>query len=216
MRRLVRIVIADDHPVVRSGLAAMFAAEPGFEVVGKAATGEEAVSLTEERLRPDVVLMDLRMPTMDGVRATEKIAASCPATRVVVLTTYDTDADVLRAIEAGAVGYLLKDAAEKDLFAAVHAAAEGEPFLAPAAMSRLMERTRRAPDEALSGREIEVLALVAKGASNREVAGELWLSEATVKSHLIRIYGKLGVDDRTAAVTVALERGILRLGQQDH
>lgn len=142
MTRLIRIVIADDHPVVRSGLAAMFVAEPGFEVVGKAATGEEAVSLTE-RLRPDVVLMDLRMPAMDGVRATEKIATSRLATRVVVLTTYDSDADVLRAVEAGAVGYLLKDAAETDLFAVVRAAAEGEPFLAPAALSRLMERTRR-------------------------------------------------------------------------
>lgn len=210
MKASVRLLIADDHPVVRSGLRAMFAGEPDFEVVGEATTGAEAVHLAA-RLRPDVVLMDLRMPEMDGVEATERIKSSGAETRILVLTTYDSDTDILRAVEAGAIGYLLKDAPEEELYDAVRAAAEGKSLLAPPAAALLMERTRRAPEENLSGREIEVLRLVSKGASNREIASALWISEATVKSHLIRIYGKLDVDDRTAAVTVAFERGILRL-----
>jgi DNA-binding NarL/FixJ family response regulator len=209
--RRIRVVIADDHPVVRGGLRGMFAAQPDLEVVGEAENGIEAVELAERR-RPDVVLMDLRMPRMDGVAATERIRARLPETRVVVLTTYDSDSDILRAVEAGATGYLLKDAPEEDLYGAVRAAAEGKPLLAPSVAALLMERTRRPLGENLSGREIEVLRLVAKGLSNREVASELWISEATVKSHLIRIFGKLGVDDRTAAVTAAFERGILKPG----
>jgi DNA-binding NarL/FixJ family response regulator len=211
----VRLLIADDHPVVRSGLRGMFAGQDDLEVVGEAATGDEAVTLAS-RLEPDVVLMDLRMPQMNGVTATTRIKAQQPNAHILVLTTYDSDSDILRAVEAGATGYLLKDAPEEELFGAVRTVAKGKPLLASAVAARLMEKTREPLAGRVSGREIEVLALVAKGASNREIAGELWISEATVKSHLIRIYGKLGVDDRTAAVTVALERGILHLGQRDY
>ena len=204
------MLIADDHPVVRGGLRGMFATQPDLELVGEAKTGTEAVSLAG-RLKPDVVLMDLRMPEMDGVAATERIKDSNPEIRVVVLTTYDSDSDILRAVEAGATGYLLKDTPEERLYEAIRAVADGRPLLAPSATTLLMERTRRAPEENLSGREIEVLGLVARGSSNREIAEALWISEATVKSHLIRIYAKLGVADRTAAVTTAIERGMLRL-----
>ena len=210
MKERIRLLIADDHPVVRSGLRGIFESEPDLEVLGEAKTGAEAADLAL-RLRPDVVLMDLRMPQMDGVAATERIKDSRSQTQVLVLTTYDSDADILRAVEAGANGYLLKDAPEEELLAAVRSAAEGRPILAPTVTSRLIERTHTPPEENLSGREIQVLQLVAQGTNNREIAKELWISEATVKSHLIRIYGKLSVDDRTAAVTAAFERGILRL-----
>ena len=210
LQKRIRVLIADDHPVVRGGLRGMFATQPDLELVGEAKTGTEAVSLAG-RLKPDVVLMDLRMPEMDGVAATERIKDSNPETRVVVLTTYDSDSDILRAVEAGATGYLLKDAPEETLYEAIRAVAEGRPLLAPSATTLLMERTRRQPEENLSGREVEVLGLVARGSSNREIAEALWISEATVKSHLIRIYAKLGVTDRTAAVTTAIERGMLRL-----
>lgn len=206
----ISVVIADDHPVVRTGLQGMLAAQPDMEVVGEATTGAEAIALVEQ-LHPDVILMDLRMPDMDGVGATAHIAARQPGTHVLVLTTYDTDADILRAIEAGATGYLLKDAPRDDLFRAIRAAAKGESFLAPAVATRLMGRVRAPFEQMLSSREVEVLKLAARGASNKEIAQQLWLSEATVKSHLIHIFGKLGVGDRTAAVMVALERGILRL-----
>lgn len=206
----IRLLIADDHPVVRGGLRGMFATQPDLELVGEAETGTEAVSLAG-RLKPDVVLMDLRMPEMDGVAATERIRSLNPETRVVVLTTYDSDSDILRAVEAGATGYLLKDTPEETLYEAIRAVAEGKPLLAPSATTLLIERTRRSPEENLSGREIEVLGLVARGSSNREIAEALWISEATVKSHLIRINAKLGVTDRTAAVTTAMERGMLHL-----
>ena len=209
-KKCIRVLIADDHPVVRGGLRGMFATQPDLELVGEAKTGTEAVSLAG-RLEPDVVLMDLRMPEMDGVAATERIKDSNPEIRVVVLTTYDSDSDILRAVEAGATGYLLKDTPEERLYEAIRAVAEGRPLLAPSATTLLMERTRRQPEENLSGREVEVLGLVARGSSNREIAEALWISEATVKSHLIRIYAKLGVTDRTAAVTTAMERGMLRL-----
>ena len=210
MSEEVRLLIADDHPVVRAGLEGMLTGRGGFVVVGEAADGAQAVALAE-RLRPDVVLMDLRMPKMDGVAATKEVKDRAPETHVLVLTTYDSDADILRAIEAGATGYLLKDAPRDDLFRAIRAAARGESVLAPAVTARLMKRTLGPSEEALSSREIEVLALVAHGASNKELARTLHLSEATIKSHLIHIFNKLGVTDRTAAVTVALERGILRL-----
>ncbi len=155
--------------------------------------------------------MDLRMPEMDGVEAMNRIKVEHPQVNVLVLTTYDSDADILRAIEAGATGYLLKDAPREELFRAIRAAARGEPVLAPSVTARLMQRTQMPARAALSGREIEVLELVARGRSNKELAKDLHLSEATVKSHLIHIFDKLGVADRTAAVTVALERGILRL-----
>ena len=207
----VRLLIADDHPIVRAGFEGMLAGQPDLEVVGEAENGEEAARLAE-RLRPDVVLMDLRMPVMDGVEATNRIKeGGDPSANVLVLTTYDSDADILRAIEAGATGYLLKDTPREELFRAIRAAARGEPVLAPSVTARLMQRAQTPTSAALSGREIEVLELVARGGSNKELARELHLSEATVKSHLIHIFDKLGVTDRTAAVTVALERGILRL-----
>jgi DNA-binding NarL/FixJ family response regulator len=206
----IRLLIADDHPVVRDGLRHMLQGAPDFEVAGEASTGAEAVRMVE-RLAPDVVLMDLRMPEMDGVAATSQIRARFPGTHVLVLTTYDTDADILRAVEAGATGYLLKDAIREHLYTAIRSAARGETALAPAVASRLVGRMRTPAEEALTAREIEVLALVSKGASNAAIASELFISEATVKTHLIHIFGKLGVDDRTAAVVAALERGIIRL-----
>jgi DNA-binding NarL/FixJ family response regulator len=204
----IRLVIADDHPVVRDGLRGMLAQQPDFEIVGEAATGAEAVALVE-RLRPEVVLMDLRMPAMDGVAATGRVVAGPAATRVLVLTTYDTDADILRAVEAGATGYLLKDAPRQELFAAIRAAARGETVLAPAVAARLVGHVRAPAEETLTARELEVLTLVARGGTNAEVARGLYISEATVKTHLLHIFGKLDVDDRTAAVTRALERGLL-------
>jgi DNA-binding NarL/FixJ family response regulator len=206
----IRLLIADDHPIVRAGFEGMLAERIDLEVVGEAENGEEAVRLAE-RLLPDVVLMDLRMPVMDGVQATSKIKKGIPQANVLVLTTYDSDADILRAIEAGATGYLLKDTPREELFRAIRAAARGEPVLAPSVTARLMQRAQTPTRTALSGREIEVLELVARGGSNKELARELHLSEATVKSHLIHIFEKLGVTDRTAAVTVAIEKGILRL-----
>ena len=205
-----RLLVADDHPVVRAGLRGMLASQPDFEVVAEAANGAEAVKLTDQ-LQPHVVLMDLRMPEMDGVTAIAQIKARHPSIQILVLTTYDSDADILPAIENGATGYLLKDAPREDLFEAIRSAAQGKPLLAPAIAARLMERMRGPTEEALSSREVEVLGLVAKGASNREIANQLWISEATVKSHLLHIFSKLNVTDRTAAVTKALERGILRL-----
>ena len=206
----IGILIADDHPVVRMGLRGMLAGQPDFEVVGEAQTGEEAVDLTET-LGPDVVLMDLRMPGMNGVTATARIGEQRPDSRVLVLTTSDSGADILRAIEAGATGYLLKDAPREDLFRAVRAAAEGKPLLAPEVAAHLVERVRWSSDEILSRREVEVLELVARGKGNRDIAGELWISEATVKSHLLHIYSKLDAADRASAVAVAMKRGILRL-----
>jgi DNA-binding NarL/FixJ family response regulator len=206
----IRLVIADDHPVVRDGLRGMLAGQPGIEIVGEAATGAEAVALVA-RERPDVVLMDLRMPAMDGVAATGRIAAEHSGTHVLVLTTYDTDSDILRAVEAGATGYLLKDTPRQELFAAVRAAARGETVLAPAVAARLVGHVRAPAEEVLTAREVELLALVAQGHTNGQAARRLYISEATVKTHLLHIFGKLGVDDRTAAVTTALERGLLRL-----
>ena len=206
----VRLLIADDHPIVRAGFEGMLAEMSDLEVVGEAENGEEAVRLAQ-RLHPDVVLMDLRMPVVDGVEATNRIKEEDPGANILVLTTYDSDADILRAIEAGATGYLLKDTPREDLFRAIRAAARGQPVLAPSVTARLMQRAQTPARTALSGREIEVLELVARGGSNKELARDLHLSEATVKSHLIHIFDKLGVTDRTAAVTVALERGILRL-----
>ena len=210
MSRALRLLISDDHPVVRVGLIGMLSAEPGFEVVGEAADGAEAVSLSS-RLEPDVVLMDLRMPGVDGVEATAKIKAERPETGVLILTTYESDADILRAIEAGATGYLLKDAPREDLFRAIRSVAEGDSTLAPAIAARLMQRVRVPPEKLLSAREIEVLELVARGTSNKDVATTLWISETTVKSHMLHIFGKLEVTDRTAAVTAAIKRGIIRL-----
>jgi DNA-binding NarL/FixJ family response regulator len=206
----IHLVIADDHLVVRDGLRGMLESQPDFEVVGEASNGEEAVHLASS-LKPEVVLMDLRMPVMDGVTAIRQIKDSQPGVQVLVLTTYDSDADILPAIQAGATGYLLKDISREELYSAVRATARGESVLAPGVAARLLGRMRAPAEEQLSGRELEVLELVAEGNSNSEIASGLHISQATVKSHLIHIFGKLGVSDRTAAVTVALKRGILRL-----
>jgi DNA-binding NarL/FixJ family response regulator len=206
----IRLVIADDHLVVRAGLRAMLGAEPDFDVVGEATTGAQAIDLAD-RLRPDVVLMDLRMPEIDGVAATVRIRERHPNVHVLVLTTYDTDADILKAIEAGATGYLLKDATRDELVRAVRAAATGASVLTPSVASRLMDRLRAPRQEALSAREIEILEHVARGRTNKEIAAALFISEATVKTHLLHIFAKLDVQDRTQAVTVALDRGVLRL-----
>ena len=207
---VVRVVIVDDHPVVRDGLRGMLQGDEMLTVVGEAGGGDEAVR-TVAMLEPDVVLMDLRMPAGDGVDATARIVAAQPHVRVLVLTTYDTESDVLRAVEAGASGYLLKDAPVGELRRAVRATASGETVLAPAVAARLVRQARRPPVEALTARELDVLELVARGATNRDVGRALHVSEATVKSHLLHVFTKLGVNDRTAAVTTALDRGLIRL-----
>jgi DNA-binding NarL/FixJ family response regulator len=207
--KCIRLVIADDHPVVRAGLQGMLASQPDFEIVGEATTGVEAVALTAA-LHPDVVLMDLRMTEMDGVAAIVQIRKQQPMLPILVLTTYDSDVDILRAIEAGATGYLLKDTPRDQLYSAVRDVAQGKSVLAPAVMTRMLKYMHAPAEEALSAREIEVLTLVARGASNKEIARGLHISEATVKSHLIHIFSKLGVADRTAAVMVALEGGLLK------
>lgn len=206
----IRVLIADDHPVVRAGLQAMLAGQPDFELVGEATTGVEAVAMAAQ-LHPDVVLIDLRMAELDGAGATAQIRAQQPKMPVLVLTTYDSNADILRAIEAGATGYLLKDTPRDELFAAIRTVSQGKAVLAPVVATRLLRQRQMPVEERLSARELEVLTLVARGASNKEIARTVHLSEATVKSHLIHVFEKLGVSDRTAAVTVALERGLLRL-----
>lgn len=203
------VLIADDHPIVRSGLRSLLGVD-GIDVVGEAADGEEAVALAL-RLRPRIVLMDLQMPKLDGVAATRRIKAALPDTHVVVLTTFATEADVVRAVAAGALGYLLKDAPAPEIVQAVRAAAAGRPTVSSQVAAHLMTRTRSdAPS--LSRRELDVLERVATGATNAEIAKALRISEATVKTHLLHVFEKLGVNDRTAAVTVALERQLIRLG----
>ncbi|MEV4060860.1 response regulator transcription factor [Nonomuraea dietziae] len=205
---MIRIILVDDHPVVRSGLGAMLAGQPDFELVGEAATGEEGVELARE-LAPDIVLMDLQLgPGIHGSEATRRIAA-LGGPRVLVLTTFDTDADIVAAIEAGATGYLLKDAPSDDLHAAIRSAAAGTSALAPSVASRLLGRVRT-PNTTLSPRELEVLAHVAAGLSNRQISKTMFLSETTVKTHLAHIYAKLGVDSRTAAVASASKKGLIR------
>jgi DNA-binding NarL/FixJ family response regulator len=210
MSAVIRILIVDDHPVVRAGVRGMLESQSDFEVVGEAENGRAALERAA-RLRPGVVLMDLRMPEMDGVTAIRAIRKELSAVRIIVLTTYDTDADILLAIEAGASGYLLKDAPREELFRGIRATTRGSPALAPAVAARLSSRRSDADRSALSSRELEVLQRVAAGQSNKEVGTGLSISEATVKSHLLHIYQKLGVSDRTAAVTTALDRGIIRL-----
>jgi DNA-binding NarL/FixJ family response regulator len=199
------VLLVDDHPVVREGLRGMIDAEHDLTVVGEAGSGTEAVSLC-----PDVILMDLRLPDTDGVTATERILAVLPQTRIVVVTTYESDADILRAVEAGAAGYLLKDATRAELADAVRDAARGKTVLAPTVADRLVRFVRQPTSATLSSREVEVLSHVAKGMTNAEIGEHLHISEATVKTHLLRAFNKLGVSDRTAAVTTAMSLGLLR------
>ncbi|HZN70814.1 MAG TPA: response regulator transcription factor [Micromonosporaceae bacterium] len=207
---MITVLLVDDHPVVRTGVRGMLDGEPDIAVVGEAASGAEALTAVRA-LAPAVVLMDLRMPDGDGVSATERILATAPETRVVVLTTYETDTDILRAVEAGAAGYLLKDASRVELLHAVRAAARGETVLAPSVANRLLRHVRRPAAESLSAREVDVLRLVARGLSNVEIGRELHIGEATVKTHLLRAFAKLGVSDRTAAVTTAMAQGLIQL-----
>lgn len=208
MSEKIQILIVDDHPVVRAGLRGMLEGQNDFEIVGEAADGAQAIARAAQ-LQPNVVLMDLRMPHTDGVTAIAQLSKTLPHVRVLVLTTYDSDADILRAIEAGATGYLLKDAPREELFRAIRAAARGEAVLSPAVAARVMGKMRAPAHETLTAREADVLRRVRQGASNKEIARALHLSEATVKTHLLHAFAKLGVDDRTAAVTVATERGLL-------
>lgn len=205
---MIRILLVDDHPVVREGLRGMLDAHPDLEVVGAAASGPEGVVLCA-RLEPEIVLMDLRMRGGDGVAATEQILAHQPKTRVVVLTTYETDRDILRAVEAGAAGYLLKDCSSSDLADAVRAAARGETVLAPSVAATLVSRLRDTEQPRLSEREVAVLRLVAQGRTNQEIGRRLHVGESTVKTHLLRTFRKLDVSDRTAAVTRAMQLGLL-------
>ncbi|MFF2808457.1 response regulator [Streptomyces sp. NPDC058000] len=206
--RRVRLLLCDDHAVVRAGLRALLSADPGIEVVGEAATGEEALAVAA-RQRPDVVLMDLSLGAgIDGVEATRRIVAEVPGTRVLVLTTYDTDADVTRAVQVGATGYLLKAERPEELFAAIAAAAEGRAVLSALAANRVMERVRK-PHAALTERQLDILGQLARGLGNREIARALFISEATVKTHLVRIYAKLGVETRAGAVAAAKEQRLI-------
>ena len=211
----IRILIADDHPVVREGLFAMLSRESDFEVVGEARDGVEAVNKAKE-LSPEVVLMDLRMPELDGVEAMNQIKSAKPETKFIILTTYSDDEYIFRGIEAGARGYLLKDAPREELFKAIRAVHRGESLIQPVVASKILDRltelSRRAPSgEELSERELEVLRLMAKGAANKEIGVELSIAQSTVKTHISTIFQKLGVNDRTEAVTEALKKGIIRL-----
>ncbi len=208
----LRILVADDHPVVRAGLEGMLTSQEDFEVVGEARNGQEVVELAV-LLHPDVIIMDLRMAKLDGTQAIARIRELSLTIPILVLTTYDGTSDILRAIEAGATGYMLKDAPREELFAAIRTVAQGKSVFAPEVATRLLHHMRTPASALLSEREQEVLALIARGASNKEAARSLSISEATIKSHLLRIFNKLGVEDRTAAVTVALERGMLHLNR---
>jgi DNA-binding NarL/FixJ family response regulator len=207
---MIRILIADDHPVVRSGLRALLASQSDFEVVSEAENGEAAVALFTSHA-PDVILMDLQMPVLDGLTAIQQIHALQPGARILVLTTYDTDSDIMPALEAGATGYLLKDAPPEELFRAVRGAARGEVTLAPGVAEKMTRRLMAASNNTLSMREIEVLELASRGNSNKDIADKLHITEATVKSHFVHIFNKLGATDRTSAVTIALKQKIIRL-----
>ncbi|MFE2018160.1 response regulator [Streptomyces sp. NPDC059499] len=204
----LRVVVVDDHTVMRAGVVALLADEPTIDIVGEADDGRAAVELVQ-RLEPDVALVDLRMPVLDGTSATAEIVAGRFRTRVLILTTYDTDAEIERAVEAGAVGYLLKDTTREQLVDAIHSASRGETVLAPRVAARLVARMRRPAPVTLTRREVDVLGAVADGLSNVEIGRRLVISEATVKTHLLRVFAKLDVSDRTHAVVKALEHGLL-------
>ena len=209
----IRLLIVDDHPVVRDGLRGMLSSDLDFEVVGEASDGAEAVTMAETQ-RPDVILMDLRMPGLGGAAAIRELGERGLPSRVLVLTTYDSDSDVVPALEAGATGYLLKDSPREELVRAIRAAARGEAVLAPSVATRLVSQLRTPAPDSLSERELQVLRLIAQGETNRGAAARLFISEATVKTHLLHIYAKLDVNDRAAAVAAAYERGLLAPGDR--
>jgi DNA-binding NarL/FixJ family response regulator len=213
---MIRILVADDHPVVRDGLVAMLGTQPDFTVVGEAATGREVVAQAQSA-RPDVVLLDLEMPEMDGVEALRALRAVCPEARAIVFTAFDTDERILAAVRAGARGYLLKGAPRDELFNAIRVVSQGGSLLQPVVASRLLDRMAARPGEpptaadALTGRELEVLRLLAQGKANKEIAAQLVISERTVKFHVSAILGKLGAGNRTEAVRIGVQRGLVRL-----
>ncbi len=211
----IRILIADDHPVVREGLTSMISREQGFEVIGEASDGNEALKKCQE-LKPDIVLMDLRMPVMDGVEAIRQITAIEPDIKFIILTTYSDDENIFRGIEVGAKAYLLKDAPREELFKAIRAVYGGEsliqPVIASKVLTRFVELSKQAQSpESLTDREVEVLKLIAKGSANKEIAMQLNISNSTVKTHIASIFQKLGTNDRTEAVTQAIRKGIIHL-----
>ncbi|MFI0737927.1 response regulator [Streptomyces sp. NPDC021100] len=205
----LRVVVVDDHAVMRAGVVALLASEPSIEIIGEAADGRQALDLVD-RYEPDVALVDLRMPVLDGVATTTEIVARHPRTRVLILTTYDTDAEIERGVEAGAIGYLLKDTTRDQLVDAIHSASRGETVLAPRVAAKLVARMRQPAEVPLTAREVDVLNAVADGLTNAEIGARLVIAEATVKTHLLRLFAKLDVNDRTRAVVVAMERGLLR------
>ncbi|WP_019872568.1 response regulator [Salinispora oceanensis] len=205
---MISVLLVDDHPVVRAGVRGMLDGEPDITIVGEAGSGAEAIT-SVRTLHPDVVLMDLRLPGLDGVGATGQLRTVAPDTRVLVLTTYESDADVLRAVEAGATGYLLKDSSRTEMLGAIRAAARGETVLSPTVATRVLNRVRHPKRDVLSPREADVLRLVAAGMSNPDIAQALTIAEATVKTHLLRAFAKLDVSDRTAAVTKAMSLGLI-------
>ncbi|MBK9477093.1 MAG: response regulator transcription factor [Tetrasphaera sp.] len=207
---MIRLIVVEDHPIVRAGMVAVLSEQPDLEIVGEAAHGAECLALVR-KVRPDLVLMDLRMPVMDGAEATARLRAEADAPEVLILTTYDTDADIVRAVEAGARGYLLKDAPVDVLADAIRRAVRGETVLSPPVAARLADRLRGAGPSAVSltARELDVLRLVAQGRSNAEIGAALFIAEATVKTHLLRTFAKLEVTDRTAAVTAAYRLGLI-------
>ncbi|BCN46821.1 DNA-binding response regulator [Prescottella equi] len=206
---MISVLLVDDHLVVRAGLRALLNSQPDITVIGEADTGEDAVAMSAD-LSPDVVMMDLALGMgIDGVEAIRRIRAARPEQPVLVFTTYDTDADVVRALDAGAIGYLLKDSAPQDIFGAIRDAVAGRSVLSPPVASRVLDRMRR-PDQALTAREAELLSLLAEGLTNKELGKRLFISEATVKTHLAHIYAKLGVESRAAAVSIALRRDGIR------
>lgn len=207
---MIKIMIADDHPVVRSGLRALLSSQPDFEIVADAENGEDAAKLAFS-LVPDLILMDLQMPILDGIGAIKLIRDRLPKANILVLTTYGTDSDILPALEAGAIGYLLKDAPPEQLFQAIRIAASGEMALAPRVAEKVTQRLTNSPKNTLSSREIEVLVLASQGNPNKEIAKKLFITEATVKSHFVHIFSKLGVTDRTAAVTEAVKKKIIKI-----
>jgi DNA-binding NarL/FixJ family response regulator len=206
---MTSVIVVDDHAVMRAGVIALLSGEDSIEIAGEAGDGRVALELID-RHDPDVALVDLRMPVLDGVATTTEIVARFPRTRVLILTTYDTDTDIERGVEAGAIGYLLKDTTRQQLVDAIHAAARGETVLAPRVAEKLFARMRRPVQAALTARELDVLDAVADGLTNAEIGGRLVIAEATVKTHLLRLFAKLDVNDRTHAVVVAMERGLLR------